>query len=166
MGPNNTRALTPEPDEKEHKNDTLTHFKGGDGVPTVIYGSTSTDDEESLLNSNPRRQSRINRNGGSLRLSLSQSLTSYMMPTGEMFTFKDGHPTTIIADDEALPPQTALHGSSRSAANAFNNELRRIKSVDGGVAHQTSSVMSLCTIGSSQTVKTLKEIEEYLAKTR
>jgi hypothetical protein len=163
MGPNNTRALTPEPDEKEHKNDTLK----GDGVPAVIYGSTSTDDEESLLNSNPCRQSRINRNGGSLRLSLSQSLTSFMMPTGELFTFKDGHPTTIVADDEALPPQTALHGSSRSAANAFNNELRRIKSVDGGVAYQTSSVMSLCTIGSSQTVRTLKEIEEeYLAKTR
>lgn len=182
MGPN--QALASLLDDTEHKrNFSMPPEERNDGgVPSVVYGGGNGEDE-SLLNNGTssaddygclvqvdsppaRRQSRVQRGN---RFSLSQSLNSFVSPTGELFTFKGGHPETmIIAEDELLPRETPLFGSSKSAANAFNTEMKRIASADGNMLRDRSlSVLSQCTIGSAQTVRTLKEIdEEYLAKTR
>lgn len=153
-------------------------------LPQVVH--CSTDEESALLNKSAspdlnngygcvvnidspnRRTSRERRGSGAL----SQSANSYMMPSGQLFGFKDGHLTTIVADDNGLlSPETALNGSSKLAANALNAEMKRIKSTDLSMTRdRSSSMLSHCTIGSIHTVRTLKEVEEeyeeYLAKTR
>jgi hypothetical protein len=80
----------------------------------------------------------------------------------------------IIADDELLPPETPLYGSSKFAANARVAEIRRIDSKVSFVRDQSISNISKlgdhcddATITSVRTARTLKEIEEeYLEKAR
>ena len=139
-----------------------------------IYGGITMDSP-----SPPRRPNRALRgqdSSGSLSQS-HRSTGSFVLPNGLRASFRGGHPITetmIIADDELLPPETPLYGSSKFAANARVAEIRRIDSKVSFVRDQSISNISKlgdhcddATITSVRTARTLKEIEEeYLEKAR
>jgi H+/Cl- antiporter ClcA len=169
-------------DGTQHKSNNIPPpIKDSVEVPGVIY---SNGEKESLLGtgtdssgngyggtmnspSSPGNPSRRLRNlgsfrGGNLNSSLTSSLRNSWLPAAG---------TIIVSDDEVLPPQTPLYGSSKLAANARNNEMKRIDSAKSIRCGKSASMMCEqgedSTVCSIRTVKTLKEIEEeYLEKAR
>ena len=89
-----------------------------------------------------------------LRASITEGLTNL---ASRMTIGQSTETTDVIADEETLPPNTPLYGSSRAAANSIREEIRRHSSVD--LPDDASSIVSRA--------RTLKEIEDdYYLKTQ
>lgn len=120
-------------------------------------------DESSFQPERIRRVSSNNPPAKTLRSSITEGLTNLSSNLSSRMGLGQSTETTdVLADEETLPPNTPLYGSSRAAANSIREEIRRQSIANGGTDVELPDDASTVS-----RARTLKEIEDdYYLKTQ
>ena len=144
---------------------TVSSSRGVDGEAAMGMGDDKGDDA-SYQPERIRRVSRRNR-GNPREVSLSASITEGLtnlaaFSSARMSLVQSTETTDVLADEEILPPNTPLYGSSRTAVNSIREEIRRKSVANGGADEEFPDDESIVS-----RARTLKEIEDdYYLKTQ